>query len=119
MPYARRLFDLADWFRQLWAESLGKRRSADGRDVFVGQTPVRSLGATDQHSQSQLYVEYRTKTYGEPAIAKLLVAYRDGKDTAEALKEACGADKATFEKGYRAYVEEVVKPYRSKPKSEE
>ena len=57
MPYSRRLFDLADWFRQLWAESLGKRRSRDGRDVFVGQTPVRSLGATDQHSQSQLYVE--------------------------------------------------------------
>jgi glucose-6-phosphate isomerase len=57
MPYSRRLFDLADWFRQLWAESLGKRRSLSGRDVFVGQTPVRSLGATDQHSQSQLYVE--------------------------------------------------------------
>jgi glucose-6-phosphate isomerase len=57
MPYARRLFDLADWFRQLWAESLGKRKSRGGRDVFAGQTPVRSLGATDQHSQSQLYVE--------------------------------------------------------------
>jgi glucose-6-phosphate isomerase len=57
MTYSRRLFDLADWFRQLWAESLGKRRSLDGRDVFVGQTPIRSLGATDQHSQSQLYVE--------------------------------------------------------------
>jgi glucose-6-phosphate isomerase len=57
MTYSRRLFDLADWFRQLWAESLGKRRSKDGRDVFFGQTPVKSLGATDQHSQSQLYVE--------------------------------------------------------------
>jgi glucose-6-phosphate isomerase len=57
MTYSRRLFDLADWFRQLWAESLGKRRALDGRDVFFGQTPIRSLGATDQHSQSQLYVE--------------------------------------------------------------
>ncbi|HYC78659.1 MAG TPA: glucose-6-phosphate isomerase, partial [Planctomycetota bacterium] len=57
MPYSKRLSDLADWFRQLWAESLGKRKSTDGRDVFVGQTPVRALGATDQHSQSQLYVE--------------------------------------------------------------
>jgi glucose-6-phosphate isomerase len=57
MTYSRRLFDLADWFRQLWAESLGKKRSVDGREVFFGQTPVRSLGATDQHSQSQLYVE--------------------------------------------------------------
>lgn len=57
MPYARRLLDLADWFRQLWAESLGKRKGTDGRDVHVGQTPVRALGTTDQHSQTQLYVE--------------------------------------------------------------
>ncbi|MEF8775008.1 MAG: glucose-6-phosphate isomerase [Haloarculaceae archaeon] len=47
MPYAERLEPFAEWFAQLWAESLGK----DGR----GQTPVRALGATDQHSQLQLY----------------------------------------------------------------
>lgn len=57
MPYSRRLLNLADWFRQLWAESLGKKKGSDGRDVFVGQTPVRALGTTDQHSQTQLYVE--------------------------------------------------------------
>lgn len=57
MPYSRALRDVADWFRQLWAESLGKRRSLDGRDVFEGQTPVKALGATDQHSQVQLYNE--------------------------------------------------------------
>jgi glucose-6-phosphate isomerase len=57
MPYADRLYSVADWFRQLWAESLGKRRSLDGRDVFVGPTPVKALGATDQHSQVQLYIE--------------------------------------------------------------
>jgi glucose-6-phosphate isomerase len=57
MPYARSLRDVADWFRQLWAESLGKRRSLDGREVFAGQTPVKALGATDQHSQAQLYNE--------------------------------------------------------------
>ncbi|MBI2921330.1 MAG: glucose-6-phosphate isomerase [Planctomycetes bacterium] len=57
MPYARALRDVADWFRQLWAESLGKRRSLDGREVFEGQTPVKALGATDQHSQAQLYNE--------------------------------------------------------------
>ncbi len=57
MPYAQALRDLADWHRQLWAESLGKRYSLDGREVFVGQTPVKALGATDQHSQIQLYVE--------------------------------------------------------------
>lgn len=57
MPYSDRLRDVADWFRQLWAESLGKQRTRAGAEVFAGPTPVKSLGATDQHSQVQLYVE--------------------------------------------------------------
>jgi len=57
MPYSNALFDLADWYRQLWGESLGKRFSLDGREVCTGQTPIHVLGATDQHSQVQLYVE--------------------------------------------------------------
>ena len=57
MPYSHQLKDLADWYRQLWAESLGKRKSLDERDVFAGATPIRALGATDQHSQVQLYRE--------------------------------------------------------------
>jgi glucose-6-phosphate isomerase len=57
MPYADALLHLADWYRQLWAESLGKRLDRMGRVVETGQTPVTSMGATDQHSQVQLYVE--------------------------------------------------------------
>lgn len=57
MPYADGLIHLADWYRQLWAESLGKRRDRKGRLAETGQTPVTSLGATDQHSQVQLYME--------------------------------------------------------------
>lgn len=57
MPYADALFGLTDWFRQLWAESLGKRLSVDGGEVFTGQTPIKALGAIDQHSQIQLYTE--------------------------------------------------------------
>jgi len=57
MPYADALRDVADWFRQLWAESLGKREGVDGEERFVGPTPVKALGATDQHSQLQLYME--------------------------------------------------------------
>lgn len=57
MPYSDRLYSSADWFRQLWAESLGKRASLGGDEVFVGPTPVKALGATDQHSQVQLYME--------------------------------------------------------------
>ncbi|CAN5647263.1 glucose-6-phosphate isomerase [soil metagenome] len=57
MPYSDRLRDVADWFRQLWAESLGKETTRDGSRVNAGPTPVKSLGATDQHSQVQLYME--------------------------------------------------------------
>ena len=57
MPYSNALKDVADWFRQLWAESLGKKFSLDGKVVHAGQTPVKAVGATDQHSQVQLYGE--------------------------------------------------------------
>lgn len=57
MPYCNGLYLLADWFRQLWAESLGKKHAADGSVVFEGFTPIKALGATDQHSQVQLYRE--------------------------------------------------------------
>jgi glucose-6-phosphate isomerase len=57
MPYSDRLARVADWFCQLWAESLGKRANREGKEVFVGPTPVKALGATDQHSQVQLYME--------------------------------------------------------------
>jgi glucose-6-phosphate isomerase len=54
MPYSDALRDLAPWFVQLWAESLGKEDS-DG--LHVGPTPIASVGATDQHSQVQLFME--------------------------------------------------------------
>ncbi|MBI5866260.1 MAG: glucose-6-phosphate isomerase, partial [Planctomycetes bacterium] len=57
MPYSFQLRDLADWYRQLWAESLGKCRDRQGRSVIVGPTPMRALGTTDQHSQVQLFRE--------------------------------------------------------------
>lgn len=57
MPYADTLKYVADWFAQLWAESLGKKFNNEGEVVNVGQTPVKALGATDQHSQVQLYAE--------------------------------------------------------------
>lgn len=57
MPYANNLYLMADWFRQLWAESLGKKHSVDGEVVYAGFTPIKALGATDQHSQVQLYRE--------------------------------------------------------------
>ncbi|HSE78762.1 MAG TPA: glucose-6-phosphate isomerase [Alphaproteobacteria bacterium] len=49
MPYLDRLAPFAQWFCQLWAESLGKNGH--------GTTPIRALGTVDQHSQLQLYLD--------------------------------------------------------------
>jgi glucose-6-phosphate isomerase len=57
MAYSDRLFGIAGWFRQLWAESLGKRKDLSGNDVFRGPTPIDARGVTDQHSQVQLYMD--------------------------------------------------------------
>jgi glucose-6-phosphate isomerase len=57
MPYTDRLRELAEWYRQLWAESLGKRVDRKGNAIHVGPTPVGAVGATDQHSQVQLFME--------------------------------------------------------------
>jgi len=46
--YVDALKTFAPWWRQLWAESLGK----DGK----GSTPVGALGPVDQHSQLQLFL---------------------------------------------------------------
>jgi glucose-6-phosphate isomerase len=57
MPYSSRLKYISDWFVQLWAESLGKEVNNNGEKVNCGSTPIKALGATDQHSQIQLYNE--------------------------------------------------------------
>jgi glucose-6-phosphate isomerase len=69
MPYADPLRDLADWFVQLWAESLGKHRSPG--DKGVGPTPLGALGATDQHSKVQLFME------GPPDKTVTFIAVRE------------------------------------------
>ena len=57
MPYADGLKTMADFYCQIWAESLGKAVDKKGKTVNCGQTPAKSLGVTDQHSQVQLYTE--------------------------------------------------------------
>ena len=49
MPYLDRLDRFAQWYRQLWAESLGKGGH--------GTTPMRAAGTVDQHSQLQLWLD--------------------------------------------------------------
>lgn len=51
--YSSRLASFNDWFVQLWAESLGKKRGYKR----VGLTPVGLIGSKDQHSFLQLIME--------------------------------------------------------------
>ena len=100
MPYAEGLEAFAEWFAQLWAESLGK----DGG----GQTPVRALGATDQHSQLQLYragptdklVSFVRVTDGPeraiPETGMPDLAYLGGKDLGELLDAEFEATEASL-----------------------
>jgi len=57
MPYSTALAEISGWYRQLLAESLGKKYGLTGEVVYAGQTPIKSVGAVDQHSQIQLYRE--------------------------------------------------------------
>jgi len=56
-PYADKLQGWTEWFCQLWAESLGKAVDEKGNPAGCGTTPIKALGAIDQHSQMQLYIE--------------------------------------------------------------
>ncbi|WP_144380767.1 glucose-6-phosphate isomerase [Thermotoga profunda] len=114
MPYSNRLFSLADWFRQLWAESLGKKYSLDGQIVNEGLTPIKALGVVDQHSQIQLYNEGpddKTITFLEverfdrdiliPTIHENdEISYLGGKKLADLLKsELTGTERALASNG--------------------
>ncbi len=103
MPYSDALRDLAPWFVQLWAESLGKRR-ADG--AHAGPTPIAAVGATDQHAQVQLFMEGpvdKTVTFIEVeeddggelpipgAAAPRELAYLGGRGFGELLRAECRA----------------------------
>jgi Tfp pilus assembly protein PilF len=68
------------------------------------------------YCQSQLYVNYIKEKFGAAAVGAMLAAYREGLDTADVIQRVCKVDKATFEKGYREYLDEAVKPLlRGKP----
>lgn len=57
MPYSSKLQSFGKWYRQLVAESLGKGQTRRDTQIEFGPTPIAALGATDQHSQMQLYME--------------------------------------------------------------
>lgn len=108
MPYSSKLERFSEWFAQLWGESLGK----NGR----GTTPVRALGAVDQHSQAQLYAEgpddklytlINVRNHGKKATipnaagALRSLSYMSGADTGEMLKLEAASTAAALAKAGR------------------
>lgn len=109
MPYADALAPFGDWYRQLWAESLGKRRAAG--QPPAGTLPVVALGAVDQHSQLQMYLESRhdkfftflvlerwedDHTVPLPAEARAVFPFLDGKRLGEVLQAEFLATRAVI-----------------------
>jgi glucose-6-phosphate isomerase len=94
MAYADALADTAEWFRQLWAESLGKRRDREGRAVAAGPTPVKAVGAIDQHSQLQLYLE------GPENKAVLLLGVKRFRETVSVPRDPAGHPETVYLGGH-------------------
>jgi glucose-6-phosphate isomerase len=108
MSYSDSLAPVGDWFGQLWGESLGK-------NAHAGSSPVRAVGATDQHSQLQLFMEgpddkvvlflrtraFRTDVMLPPAAVKASSTdYLEGKGMAELLTvESLATEKALTDAG--------------------
>jgi glucose-6-phosphate isomerase len=106
LPYCERLAGFSSWYRQIWAESLGKQGK--------GSTPIRAVGTTDQHSQLQLYLEgpkdklfhlilQRRAGTGHtiPTPARADVAYLQGKTTGDVMEAEQRATLETLIAGKR------------------
>lgn len=79
-------------------------------NILLGFVRPRTPDQWQQaYLQSELYVQYLVKTYGEPAVGRLLAAFAEGHDTDGALPKAIKVSKADFEKGYREFIAERVK----------
>lgn len=117
MPYSTALEHTADWFVQLWAESIGKAKNLDGDTVNVGLTPVKAVGATDQHSQLQLFaegpydkvitfidVEETHHTLTLPTVPEDFspLSYLGGKTLHDVLRAECSGTQRSLTEGQRA-----------------
>jgi tetratricopeptide (TPR) repeat protein len=79
--------------------------------------PQSSVEWSLAYCQSQLYVEYLEKKFGHDVISQLLEAFRQGLGTSAAILQVCKVDKGTFERGYRQYLDEIMKPLDAKARA--
>ncbi|MFM7151913.1 MAG: tetratricopeptide repeat protein [Gemmataceae bacterium] len=100
-------------WNQLLLERVASNRLMNLDTIDLGFIRPRDpLEWQQAYAQAQLYVEYIEKKFGPQAVSKLLASFAAGKSTIEALQDALKTDKATFETGYRAHLDEVVKELR-------
>jgi tetratricopeptide (TPR) repeat protein len=94
---------------ELLADRVAKDDLLDLSTINLGFMRPRSPAEwTLAYAQSELYVDYLTRTYGDRCVADLLAAYRDGKDTAAAIRAVCGVDVTAVERGYKSFLRDVA-----------
>lgn len=99
---------------QEWNELLAERVPAnqlmDLTSIDLGfLRPRNPLDWHMAYCQSQLYVQFMTEKFGPRTVGELLNAYREGLDTPAAITKVCKVEKEDFEKGYREFLDKVVK----------
>ena len=130
-------FNIPHWYTEALAvESEGFPRPQEWNRLLLERVPKRTkllnldtinLGfirpneADDRqmaYCQAQLYARYMLKRFGEDALIKMLMAYRRGLTTDRAIDDSFQVSKADFEKGYLAYLDEVIKTIRTRVSEE-
>ena len=130
-------FNIPHWYTEALAvESEGYPRPQEWNRLLLERVPARSkllnldtvnLGfirpkePDDRqmaYCQSQLYAQYMLKRFGDRALIDMLDAYRRGLTTDRAIAACFGVDKPDFEKGYLAFLDQVVKTIRTRVSQE-
>jgi tetratricopeptide (TPR) repeat protein len=125
-------FNIPHWYTEALAvESEGYPRPQDWNRMLLERVPARKLLNLDTinlgfirpkeaedrqlaYCQAQLYARYMLKRFGDDALIKMLMAYRRGLTTDRAIAECFKVEKADFEKGYLAYLDEVLTTIRTR-----
>ncbi len=129
-------FNIPHWYTEALAvESEGYPRPQEWNKMLLERVPARKLLNLDTinlgfirpkemedrqmaYCQAQLYARYMLKRFGDDALIKMLMAYRRGLTTDRAIAECFHVAKDDFEKGYLAYLDEVIKTIRTRVSEE-
>jgi tetratricopeptide (TPR) repeat protein len=108
-----------DWNRMLLERVPGRKKLLNLDTINLGF--IRPNEPEDRqlaYCQAQLYARYMLKRFGTDALIKMLMAYRSGLTTDRAIAACFQVQKADFEKGYLAFLDEEVKTIRTRVNEE-